>query len=250
VDFADRYGPWAVIAGASEGVGAAVARLLGERGVNVVLVARQQALLDEVASTVATNTRTLSLDLSQPGAWATLAAATSDVEVGTLVYNAGAVAPTKFFDEPVDVWHGVLARNCGVVVDAAYHFGAHMVRRGHGGIVLVGSQAAWTGAASLAVYGGTKAFQLVFAESLWAELQPRGVDVLCMVLGTTDTPAIRRMLQGRELGAATSSDDVAREMLDNLANGPTLPPGPPQYGSTPRREAVETRSRAVAAHFD
>src|SRR5262245_66322625 len=90
MEFSERYGPWAVVAGASEGVGASVARLLGERGVNVVLVSRRQAVLDEVASTVATETRTVALDLSTFDADAALAAATADLEVGLFVYNAGA----------------------------------------------------------------------------------------------------------------------------------------------------------------
>ena len=247
--FADRYGPWAVIAGASEGVGAAVARQLGERGVNVLLVARQQEKLDEVARTVNSTSRTLQLDLTRDDAWDTLADATADLEVGLLVYNAGAVAPRRLLDGPIDVWRDVVSRNCSLVLEAVHHFSGPMATRGHGGIVLVSSHAAWAGTAGLAVYGATKAFQLVLAESLWAELAPAGVDVLTMVLGATDTPAFRRMLEGRDVGAAATSDDVAAEMLDNLANGPTRPPGPSPFGDMSRRDAVELRSSRVASHF-
>ena len=250
MDFRERYGPWAVIAGASEGVGASVARLLGERGINVVLIARRQDTLDEAASAVRTKTRTLTLDLAAPEAWTTLLDAIGDLDVGLFVYNAGAVAPRRFLDEPAAVWQSVLMRNCSVVLDAVHHFGGRMAERGRGGIVLVSSNAAWAGTAGLAMYGATKAFQLILAESLWAELRPAGVDVLSMVLGATDTPSFRRMLQGRDPGpAAASSDDVAHDMLDNLANGPTLPAGPSPFGDVPRRDAVETRSERVAAHF-
>src|SRR5947209_748834 len=89
MEFAERYGPWAVVAGASDGVGASVARLLGARGVNVVLVARRQAALDEVAATVDSETRPVALDLSAADADAALAAATDDIDVGLLIYIAG-----------------------------------------------------------------------------------------------------------------------------------------------------------------
>jgi short-subunit dehydrogenase len=112
MEFAERYGPWAVVAGASEGVGASVARMLGERGVNVVLVARRQAALDDVAATVTSETRTVVLDLSGDGADDALAAATDGLEVGLLVYNAGADPhASKFLDQPSSVWQELVRRN-------------------------------------------------------------------------------------------------------------------------------------------
>jgi short-subunit dehydrogenase len=250
MEFCERYGPWAVVVGASEGVGAAVARQLGQRGVSVVMIARRPGALEEVVATMTSETRTVAVDLAVDGAWSTIARATSDLEVGLLVYNAGAVAPTSFLEHDAETWHGVLNRNCSVVVDAVHHFAGPMSRRGHGGIALVGSNAGWAGTAGLAVYGATKAFQLLLAESLWAELRPRGVDVLAMVLGLTDTPAVRRMLGGRPLGdGAADSDDVARALLDGLADGPTIPPGPSPYGDVDRRAAVEVRTARTAGHF-
>jgi short-subunit dehydrogenase len=248
VDFTQRYGPWAVVAGASEGVGESVARLLGSRGVNVVLVARRAAALDDVAATVGTETRTVVLDLSAPDATAKLAEATADLDVGLLVYNAGADPKMSLFlDEPVDVWHAMVARNCTTVLGTAHHYGGLMARRGRGGIVLVSSGAAWAGGSRLAIYGASKAFDLVLAEALWAELGPRGVDVLGMVLGQTDTPALRRLLNGRDAGEMASSDDVARDMLDHLADGPTFPPDPTPFGPLARRDAVQLMSQGAAA---
>jgi short-subunit dehydrogenase len=247
MDFAERYGPWAVVAGASEGVGASVARLLGARGVNVALVARRQVPLEAVAATVATETRTVTLDLSTDGAEAALAAATDDLEVGLLVYNAGA-DPHKslFLDKPVETWQEMVRRNCNAVLGSAHHFGTRMVARGWGGIVLVTSGAAWAGGSRLATYGASKAFDLVLGEALWAEFRPLGVDVLVAVLGATDTPAFRRVLDGREFEGMADPDDVARDMLDNLAEGPTFPPDPTPFGPLPRRQAVELMSQGSA----
>jgi uncharacterized protein len=248
MEFAQRYGPWAVVAGASEGVGASLARMLGERGVKVALVARNPVTLDQAASAVATETRTIALDLSQPGAADALAAATADIDVGLLAYNAGADPyMSRFLEQPVDVWHALLARNCATVLGTVHHFAGRMVARGRGGIALVTSGAAWAGGAHLAVYAASKAFDLLLAESLWAELGPRGVDVLAIVLGATDTPALRRLVGERDIGGLARADDVARDLLDNLGNGPTFPPGPSPFGTLARRDAVQLMSQGAAA---
>lgn len=246
MDFRERYGPWAVIAGASEGVGASAARMLGERGLNVVLVSRRKALLDAVAATVPGQTRTIELDLSRPDAADALAEATTDLEVGLFIYNAGSVHPAPFIENAREHWLDVVRRNCVTVTGAAHHYARPMVERGRGGIILVGAQAGWAGAAQQAVYTATKRFDLLFAESLWAEFAPKGVDVLAMVLGATDTPVLREVLKGKVI-PMVSADDAARDMLDNIANGPTYPPGPAQLGTVSRREAVEQRSKGIAA---
>jgi short-subunit dehydrogenase len=250
VDFANRYGPWALIAGASEGVGASAARNLGERGINVVLVSRRQAALEDVAATVRSSTRTVELDLSEPDAANQLIRATADLEIGLLIYNAGADPNmARFLDKPLDVWQAMLTRNCTTVMASAHHFGGLMVERGHGGVVLVTSGAAWAGGSRLAVYGASKAYDLILAESLWAELEPLGVHVLAMVLGQTDTPALRALLGEREIDGLADPDEVVRDMLDNLANGPTWPADPSPLGSVPRRLAVELMTQGSAVLF-
>lgn len=250
MEFPDRYGPWALVAGASEGIGASVARLLGQRGVNVVLVSRRQAALDEVAETVPASTRTVAMDLSEPTAAEQLARVTTDLEIGLLIFNAGADPHmSRFLEKPIDVWQAMLTRNCATVLASTHHFGGLMAERGHGGIALVTSGAAWAGGSRLAVYGATKAFDLILAESLWSELAPSGVDVLAAVLGQTDTPALRKLLGDREVAGLADPDDVARDMLDHLANGPTWPPDPSPLGSLPRRQAVELMSLGAASTF-
>jgi len=247
VEFAARYGPWALVAGASEGIGASIARLLGDRGVNVVLVSRRRQALNEVAATVKAGTRMVVLDLSVPDADAVLAAATEDLEIGLLVYNAGADPyASRFLDQPLECWAGLVRRNVDTVLGASYRYGAAMAARGHGGIVLVTSGAAWAGGAYIAAYGASKAFDLILGEALWAELKPLGVDVLSMVLGMTDTPAFRRVLHGRDFSGIADPDDVARDMLDNLAGGPTWPPEGSPVGRLPRRQAVELMSQGSA----
>lgn len=247
MSFAERYGRWAVVVGASEGIGASVARQLGVRGVDVVLVARRQAALEEVAATVATSTRVLTLDLSEPGADARLAEATADLDVGLVIYNAGADPnQSTFLEKPLEVWEALLRRNCNAVLGVAHRFGGRLVERGRGGLVFVTSGAAWAGGSHLTAYSASKAFDLNLGESLWAELRPHGVDVLSMVLGMTDTPALRRLLGDREMDGMADPEDVARDMLDHLADGPTWPPDATPFSGLPRRQAVELMSAGSA----
>jgi short-subunit dehydrogenase len=147
----------------------------------------------------------------------------------------------------------MVRRNCVVPLLASHHYGADMVARRRGGILLVTSGAAWAGGGRLTTYGGTKAFDLVFGEGLWAELRRDGVDVLSLVVGATDTPALRASLEKfgvtvddlAQMAELADPDDVAREGLAHLGEGPTwqvgVPDGagPSRLGSLPRRQAVE-----------
>lgn len=252
MDFKQRYGPWALIAGASEGVGASAALLLAERGVNVVLVGRNRATLEALAATLKTQARCVPLDLNDADAAGRLAEATADLEIGLVVYNAGAagcVPPSGFLDQSLQHWQEIVSRNCVTVTSVAHHFGAAMLARGRGGIVLVGSTASWAGTANMAIYCATKAFQRGLAESLWAEFQPRGVDVLGMILGMTDTPAFRRMFGGAAIEGAADCDEIAAAMLDNLGEGPIWPPGPEPFGALDRRDAVLRRNEQKSGLF-
>ncbi|MBV8789021.1 MAG: SDR family NAD(P)-dependent oxidoreductase, partial [Mycobacterium sp.] len=233
--FATKYGPWALVAGASDGVGAAFARAIAERGVNVVLLARRQAVLERVAAEIesqtSVSTRTVVADLAQPGAASAISAATSDLEIGMLVYCAGADPDFKpFLANPIEAAEAMVQRNCMVPMQLCHHFAAAMVQRGSGGIVLFGSGAGLAGGPNMVAYGASKAFDMVFAEALWAELHDKGVDVLGLILGKTDTPALREIEYSRGLLAspdevpsdAAAVSDVIAEAFENLANGPTL----------------------------
>src|SRR5689334_2958912 len=177
-DFATRYGPWGLVAGASDGTGAAFAEELAARGVNVVLVARRRPLLEALAARLDVETRVVELDLSRDDAARTLAEATEDLDVGLFVYNAGADSGNAtFLAQDVEDLLALTRRNCDTVLECSHRFGARLVGRGRGALVLVSSGAAWVGGSHVAAYGATKAFDLVLAEALWAEWREHGVDV-------------------------------------------------------------------------
>jgi len=263
VTFATKYGPWALVAGASDGVGAAFAEGLAERGVNVVLVARRQAKLDEVAAGIAdrtgAQTRTLAVDLAEHDATATIAAATDDLDIGFLVYCAGADPNFEpFLANPIATAEAMVHRNCVVPMQLCHHFAPAMVERGRGGIVIFGSGAGLAGGPNMVAYGATKAFDMVFAEALWSELHDKGIDVIGLILGKTDTPSLRRLEHARGvLGSeddapsdTSSVDDVVREAFDNLSKGPTVLAGDmmrsvaPMLASLTRNEAVNLVTQA------
>ena len=265
--FATKYGPWALVAGASDGVGAAFAAGLAERGVNVVLLARRQAGArsgcgrDQLAD-IGVQTRTLAVDLAEPGAASAIAAATGDLEIGFLVYCAGADPNFKpFLANPIEAAEAMVQRNCMVPMQLCHHFAPAMVERGSGGIVIFGSGAGFAGGPNMVAYGASKAFDMVFAEALWAELHDKGVDVLGLILGKTNTPALRQLEHSRgQIGSpddvppgAAAVEDVIAEAFENLTNGPTWMVGEDMraavqmMASLTRNQIVELFTQAAAA---
>jgi uncharacterized protein len=218
-----KYGPWALIVGGSEGVGAAFARQLAADGFKLVLTARKQAPLDEVANELragGAEVRVLSADLSKSDVLDKVRAVTDDVDVGLLVYNAGANDTRgNYLELPREVPDRVIAINVTGQTEFARHYGQAMAKRGRGGIILTGSLGGYVGSATLAAYSAAKAFSRVFTEALWMESKPMGIDVLHLNIGFTATPAMARV--GLPIELAESPETVAREGLDNIANGPT-----------------------------
>ena len=254
-DFAARYGPWALIAGASEGIGACLADELGARGLDLILIARNGALLEDVAAGVrarhGVEVRPLVLDLTDPDMRDRVAAATDGLEVGLVVYNAGASDRTStFLDNEYEYSLKQIQLDCVGPVALARHFGPGMRDRGRGGIVLVASLACVAGSATLAVYSAVKAFQHNLAEGLWAELRPYGVDVVCTPLGMTYTPALQRMGVEYDPASQMTSEAVAAEILEHVGDGPVHVVGEnnravaSQVWTIERRALVEMMSMA------
>jgi short-subunit dehydrogenase len=220
-----QYGPWAFLAGGSEGVGASFARKLAAQGINLVIAARKPepiaALAEELRTAHAIEVRELPLNLVAADMLDQVKAVTSDIEVGMLIYNAGAeTSLTHFLDRKSGRAELMIALNVTAPTQLSYLFGAGMRERGRGGIIIVGSNSSHTGVPGQVMYSATKAFEFNFAEGLWAELEPHGVHVLGLILGLTATPNIARMgfkIEGHE---AADPDDVAQEGLDYLGMEP------------------------------
>ncbi|MBL9037088.1 MAG: SDR family NAD(P)-dependent oxidoreductase, partial [Archangium sp.] len=188
MNFRTRYGPWALVAGASEGLGAAWAEALVARGLNVILLARRQAVLTELAASlkarhVGIEVETAVIDLGSPTLVDELGRLVNGRDIGLYVHNAAFVPHGAFLERPLREQQLSLDVNCRAPLALAHTLGTAMAHRGRGGIVLMSSLTAFQGTPLLATYGATKAFNLTLAEGLHGELAPRGVDVLACCAG-------------------------------------------------------------------
>lgn len=252
-NFSHRYGPWAVVAGASNGIGLGFARQFAARGVNVVLASRNEAALRTEAEAIESEhgvaTRVCVTDLTAAEGPATIIDATADLDVGAVVYNAGAVHGAGLFHEgPLDEALFLVDLNCRGPVVLAHHFARRFVARGRGGIVLMSSMAALAGSAYVATYSASKAFDINLAEGLAIELRPRGVDAMAVVAGATRTPAL--LASGATVDESVYSlmepDDVARGALDALGTTSLWVAGP---GNQLAYDAMRTLPRSDVSLF-
>jgi short-subunit dehydrogenase len=227
MDFRARYGPWAIVAGASEGTGRSFARQIAANGVSCILIANGgplEAVRDEIRSESSVDCVTALIDLSAPEAFDQIVAATARREIGLYVANAGTdVHGSRFLERDVKAWLDLIRINVFTTIQSCHYFGKLMLDRRRGGLILVNSGACYGGAGRLATYTACKAFQLNLSESLWSEFREYGVDVLSIVLGQTDTPAYHRLQAKKGMPSApnlASPDVAARTALARLPHGP------------------------------
>jgi short-subunit dehydrogenase len=231
--FRARYGPWALVAGASAGLGAAFASQLAALGLHVILVARRATELEALAARLrvehGVETRTLTLDLAEQDAAATLDQRTSDLDVGLLIYNAARAPVGPFLDLTLEEHATELAVNVRTPMELAWRFGRRFTARGRGGVILMSSLGGALGTALTSNYAATKAYTLTLAEGLWEELRAQQVDVLAVLpaaIATLPAQASGGARPQRAAAATTlSPEQVAREALAALGHGPSITPG-------------------------
>jgi short-subunit dehydrogenase len=186
-----RYGPWALVAGGSQGLGAAFAAALAEEGFNLVLVARGAPALARSAEGLregfGVEVREVVLDLGAESAAQCLAEQTRELELGLLVYNAAASHTGPFFAGDLDHYRRILEVNCRGALELCYTFGGRLAARGRGGILLMASLAGLQGTPWVTVYGASKAFLISLGEGLGEELGGRGVDLTVVCAGPIRT---------------------------------------------------------------
>jgi hypothetical protein len=247
-EFRARYGPWALVAGASEGFGAAWASEVAARGCDVVLVARRApqlaALAREIERAHGVATRCVVADLAASDVDAQLASASAGLEVGLLVSNAAQPSPGNFAELEAAELSRALDVNCRAPLVLAHQFGRPMLARGRGGVVLMTSLSGVAGASFLATYAATKAFDWVLAEGLHLEWKPRGVDVLAAVAGLTDTPHTRATGVRVDVMPAMKPEDAVRELLGALGREPFWVAGEGNRGALAMLEGLPRRQRS------
>jgi short-subunit dehydrogenase len=224
--FARRYGPWAVVTGASDGIGRAVAHQLARLGLSLVLVARREDRLQALAQDLRAHgveVVVVPLDLAAREATSALAHATEGLDVGLFVAAAGFGTSGAFLSQRLEDESAMVDVNCRAVLEQAHVFAPRLAQRGRGGIVLFGSLVGFQGVPRAAAYAATKAFVQSLAEGLALELGPRGVDVLSSAPGPVATGFAARA--GMQMDRTVTPDAVARGTLAALGRRTTVRPG-------------------------
>ena len=219
---AHQFGPWAVVTGASSGIGREFAHQLADAGINVVLVARRLAVLQDLGAALArgygVDYRAVGVDLSDPGMLTPITEATNDIDVGLVVSNAGVALPGPFLDSDLQAQRAILRLNTAAHLGLAHHFGERLARRGRGGILLVSALGATHGVPNLAHTAATKAYVASLGAGLHGELAKQGVHVTVLHPGPTRTPALAVFgLDPDKMPISPMAPDVcAREALRAL----------------------------------
>lgn len=224
---AQRYGPWALVTGASDGIGRAFARHLAAEGLHLILVARRQQALTglaiELQQAHGVQCRVLPTDLSDLEAVHRLADATSDLDVGLLVAAAGFGSSGLFLDADLSAETEMVDLNCMSVAALAWHIGPRLVQRGRGGVVFLSSLLAFHGTAHAANYAATKAYVQTLAEGLRVEWAAQGVDVIASAPGPIRSGFAARA--NMQMAQALPAEVVARVTMQALGRKTTVRPG-------------------------
>jgi short-subunit dehydrogenase len=226
--FKETYGPYALVAGGSDGLGAAFAEAIARRGLNVVLLARDEGRLNATAARLkeafGVDAIAVAVDVAD---YDSVKERLGDlkVSIGLLIYNAAYAPIGRFEDTSADQ----LARATDVNVRAplllAKLLSVPMIERGRGGIVLMSSLAGSQGSPNIAAYAATKSFNAILAEGLWNELKPHGVDVLACMAGAILTPGYERAESAKSAPGTLEAKQVAERTLNALGKGPIFVPG-------------------------
>ena len=227
--FTRKYGEWALITGASKGIGLEFSRQIAAHGLNVVLVARSENSLKQLSSSIESDypvkTRIVAADLTEVDGIARLLEATADLDIGLLVNNAGREDSGPFLQIPIDDAIKTIDLNIKVPLQLTQHFAAKMQARGKGGILIMSSIVAFQGVPNIANYAASKAYDLVFAEGIAAELEASNIDVLSVNPGFTKSELSPDINFDGLPVKPMSADAVVKTALNDLGKSRVSVPG-------------------------
>jgi hypothetical protein len=228
--FQQKYGPYALVAGGSYGLGAAFAESIARRGVNLVLLARDETKLNATAARLResydVDVIAVTVDMADFDSVKKRVGALK-IDIGLLVYDAAYAPIGRFEDVTEEQLAQVTAVNVRAPLLLAKQLSRAMIERGRGGLVFMSSLAGAQGSPNIAAYAATKAFNSILAEGLWKELKPHGVDVLACMAGAILTPGYQQAESSKPAPGTMKADDVAEQTLNALerGRGPIVIPG-------------------------
>jgi hypothetical protein len=226
--FKEKYGQYALIVGGSDGLGYAFAEAIARRGLNLILLARQENRLRTAAARLREAYKIDVIDIAADAAdYENVRSLINDLRlsIGLLVYNA-AFAPIGLFENTSEEHLAMAAAvNVRTPMLLSKLLSAQMIKRKKGGIVFMSSLAGTQGSPKLAAYAATKSFNAILAEGLWKELKPHGVDVIACCAGAVLTPGYRQAEKAKPAPGTLSAAAVAEKTLKALGKGPVIIPG-------------------------
>jgi hypothetical protein len=226
VDRSGNSRGWALVTGASDGIGRACTIQLAAEGWSLLLVARSQARLEQVCSEAGLlpeRAMLIPADLTAPSACAEVVRRAATVPVRAAILAAGFGTSGPFFDGQLGDELGMIDLNCRAVAQLAHGLGQQMAARRNGTLVLMGSLVGFQGVAGAANYAATKAYVQTLAEGLMRELKSAGVNVLAIAPGPVQSGFAARARM--TMGATDRPETVASGIVRALGTSGTIRPG-------------------------
>lgn len=252
-----KYGKTALIAGASEGIGAAFATMLAKQGMNLVLVARREEPLNKLAGDLESQfnvkTTLIPCDLGAVDATEQILKALDGREVDILVYNAALSYIGPFVENTIEENTRIAQINMITPLKMLHVFGEKMISRGRGAVVILASLAGFQGSGFLTVYAATKAFDRILAESLWYEWKEKGIEVIACCAGATSTPGYNNSNPGKTSFFAPrvqAPEEVVEECLKKLGRRPSFISGKGNRIATFFMQKILPRKMAITIMGD
>lgn len=227
-DFRNRYGAWALITGASSGLGAEFARQLAAQKLDLILVARRADRLKELATALklehGIQVKVVPLDLAKPNFIATLKKHTAKLNIGLVINNAGFGMSGEFTENNLDYELRMLDVNCRAPLIIAHEYGKIMASHRRGGIIMVSSVVSFQAVPYMTHYAATKVYDLLLGEGLWYEMKKYGVDVVTLCPGATETE-FSNVAETKPVPGAMPAPPVVAAALDALGHKPYVTAG-------------------------
>jgi short-subunit dehydrogenase len=254
-EFSKRYGPWALVTGAAEGLGAEFAAQVAGHGLNTLLVDVQiekaKAHAEGLAKQHGVETRAVECDLSKTDFLEGLRVQTEGLEIGFLVCCAGIGTNGPFLETPIDSLKRIIQINAMATLELSYEYARPMAERGKGGIIIIASNSAYAGSPYVAAYAATKAFDLSLGEALWYELSEHGIDAMAFSPQGTNTPGLRRgmtdLKEGEEREGVMMPKDAVAMALSAIGKKASMRADMPEDDNRTRLAAINRAGNVMKA---